>query len=189
MDDSKIVELYLARDQRAIACTQKEYGPRLRALAYDIVEDRLTAQECENDTYLQAWNTIPPQEPRAYLFSYLARITRNIALDFCRRRSALKREAMVQELTQELEMCIPGRENTYEKVSGILLGECISRWLRRQTMEHRVMFLRRYWYLDSVAAIASRFGCTQSKVKSTLFRLRNGLREYLKKEGYWHEGQ
>lgn len=188
MDDSKIVDLYLARDQRAIAATQKTYGSRLRALARDIVQDRLTAQECENDTYLQAWNSIPPHEPRSYLFAFLARITRHVALDCCRRRTALRRDAVVQELTREMEECLPAAGDPHQQVSARELAERIDVWLRRQTREHRVMFLRRYWYLDSVSAIAGRFGCTQSRVKSTLFRMRENLREQLKKEGYWDEG-
>ena len=83
MDDSRIVDLYLSRDESAISQTSEKYGSRLRNVAYGIVEDLHTAEECENDTYMEAWNSIPPHEPRSYLFAFLARITRHIALDFC----------------------------------------------------------------------------------------------------------
>ncbi len=184
MEDEKIVDLYLARDQTALTCTVAKYGSRLRSLADSILEDHQTAQECENDTYLQAWESIPPHEPRTYLFPFLARITRHLALDCCRRRSRFKRSAKLETLTREMEECIPSPQDTAETVDGILLGEIISAYLRKLPESQRNVFLRRYWYLDSVEDIAQFFGFSQSKVKSMLFRARNGLREHLVKEGY-----
>ncbi len=107
MDDSSIIDLYLVRDQTALTCTVAKYGTRLRSLAENILDDDQSAQECENDTYWQAWRSIPPHEPRTYFFSFLAKITRHLALDCCRRRNRLKRSAQLESLTVELEECIP----------------------------------------------------------------------------------
>ena len=103
MDDERIIDLYFARDESAIRETADKYGARLRAIAYAILEDRESAEECENDVYLEAWKRIPPNEPRGYLFEYLGRITRHLAIDECRRRNALKRQIVYCELTKEME--------------------------------------------------------------------------------------
>ena len=97
LEDNRIVELYLIRDETAISQTAEKYGSRLRNLAYGIVEDPHTAEECENDTYMEAWESIPPHEPKNYFFAFLARITRHIALDFCKQRSRLKRRRLSRE--------------------------------------------------------------------------------------------
>ena len=184
MEDDKIIALYLNRDERAVEETAAKYGRRLRDIAYGITEDRMTAEECENDTYLEAWNTIPPHNPAGYLYAYLARIVRHLALDVCRKRNRLKRNAHVTELTAEMAECIPAPDNTSSRLEAQELGEAISRYLRTLNDEKQAIFLRRYWYLDSVESIAQRFGISGSKVKMTLLRCRNGLKEYLKKEGY-----
>ena len=184
MDDQSIVELYLQRDERAIRETAEKYGNRLRGLACGIVEDAQTAEECENDTYLEAWNSIPPHEPRDYLYAFLARITRHIALNCCRDRNRLKRRALICELSAELEQCIPDPDDTSCRLDDMALSQAINSFLGSLDEEKRNIFIRRYWYLDSVAVISRRFDLSQSKVKTTLFRCRNRLREHLKKEGY-----
>lgn len=184
MDDRQIVELFLQRDEAAIAGTSEKYGRKLRALAFGITEDAQTAEECENDTYLQAWNLIPPHDPASYLYAFLARITRHLSLDACRSRSRLKRSAFVVELAEELEECVSSGRDTEREVEGALLGQAVSRYLRTLPEEKRNVFVCRYWYLDSVAVIAKRYRLTESKVKTMLFRVRGGLREFLEKEGY-----
>ena len=184
MDNEQIVELYLLRDQSAIEETAGKYGKRLRTLSFGIVQDRQTAEECENDTYLEAWNTIPPHEPRSYLYAFLARITRHISLNCCRDRNRLKRSAFVCELSAELEQCIPAPDDTECRIDDLALREAINGFLETLDEEKRNVFLRRYWYMDSVAAISRRYAYSQSKVKTMLFRSRNRLREYLEKEGY-----
>lgn len=184
VEDSSIVELYLRREEEAIARTSEKYGSRLRKLAYGIVADPHTAEECENDTYLAAWNSIPPHEPKSYLFAFLARITRHIALDFCKERSRLKRSAVLCELSAELEQCIPAPDDTQCRLDAVVLCEAINAFLATLNEEKRNIFLRRYWYMEPIAAISRRYGLSQSKVKSVLFRSRNQLREYLEKEGY-----
>lgn len=184
MEDTQIVELYLQRNERAIACTAAQYGNQLRSIAYHIVQNHETAEECENDTYLQAWNTIPPHTPHGYLYAYLVRIIRHISIDRCRYQQRLCRNAYIQELSAELQCCIPSSENAENRLDAIVLGQSISVFLRQQPETARNVFLRRYWFMDSIADISNHFGISQSKVKSMLFRSRNALRAHLEKEGY-----
>ena len=107
MDDEKIVELYLKRNEEAIGRTSEKFGKRLQKLSFGITEDFETAEECENDTYLEAWNRIPPHEPKSYLYAFLARITRHLSINRCRERERLKRKAFLCELSAEMEECIP----------------------------------------------------------------------------------
>lgn len=184
MDDNSIVELYLLRDETAIGQTAEKFGSRLRTLAYGIVQDHQTAEECENDTYMEAWSTIPPHTPGSYLYAYLARITRHIALNFCRARSRLKRRALICELSTELEQCIPAPDDAACRMEDMVLREAINSFLAALEEEKRNIFIRRYWYLDSIADISRGFGLSESKVKTTLYRCRNRLREHLEQEGY-----
>lgn len=184
MDDSRIVELYLLRDETAIGQTSEKYGIRLRSLAYGIVNDRQTAEECENDTYYEAWNRIPPHKPTSYLYAFLARITRHISLNCCRDRNRLKRSAFICELSVEMEQCIPTPDDVECRMDDMALSETINGFLGLLDEEKRIIFIRRYWYLDSIAAISKRLALSESKVKTTLFRCRNLLREHLEKEGY-----
>lgn len=183
MDDNRIVELYLLRDETAIRQTTEKYGSRLRSLAYGIVNDRQTAEECENDTYMEAWDTIPPHEPK-YLYAFLARITRHISLNCCRDRSRLKRSAFICELSAELEQCIPVPDDVECRIDDMALSEILNGFLGELDAEKRNIFIRRYWYLDSIADISERFAITESKVKTTLCRCRSRLREHLEKGGY-----
>lgn len=184
MDDNKIVELYMFRDEEAVKQTSEKFGKRLRSLAYGIVGDRQTAEECENDTYMEAWNAIPPHEPRSYLYAFLARITRHISLNCCRERSRLKRRAFICELSTEMEQCIPAPDDVECRIDDLAFGEAINGFLSMLDEEKRNIFIRRYWYLDSIAAISASFACSESKVKVTLFRCRSQLRDHLEKEGY-----
>lgn len=184
MDDNRIIELYLQRDEAAIRQTEEKYGNRLRFLAYGITNDQQTAEECENDTYIETWNRIPPHEPRSYFYAFLARITRHISLNCCRNRSRLKRSAFICELTQELEECIPSPDDVECRIDDMVLAGAINEFLSELDEKKRNIFIRRYWYLDSIAEISKRFDLSESKVKTTLFRCRNSLRDYLETEGY-----
>lgn len=182
MDDPKIVDLFLQRDEAAIFHAREKYGRRLRRLAYGIVQDTQAAEGCENDTYLAAWNAIPPHTPSAYLYAFLARITRRIALNCCRDRKRLKRSAHICTLSAEMAQCIPGADDV--EIDAVLLKDAINRFLAGLDAEKRNIFVRRYWYLDSIADIAHRFSLSESKVKTTLFRCRRQLRTQLEREGY-----
>lgn len=184
MEDAKIVDLYLERDPAAVKHTSEKYGRRLASLSFGIVRNRETAEECENDTYMEAWNSIPPHEPKTYLYAFLARITRRVSLNRCRAMDSLKRSAFICELSLEMEQCIPAPDDVQCRIDAMALGEAINGFLGTISPQKRNIFLRRYWYLDPIADISKRYGFSESKVKTMLFRTRSGLREYLKKEGY-----
>ena len=184
MDDNRIVDLFLHRDEAAIKESAEKYGNRLNSLAFSIVKDRETAEECVEDAYMEAWNSIPPHEPRSYLYAFLARITRHISLNCCRDRSRLKRSAFLCELSEELEQCLPAADDVECRMDELAIREAINGFLGTLDEEKRNVFLRRYWYLDSIADISRRCGLSESKVKTTLFRSRKQFRKYLEKEGY-----
>ena len=184
MEDDKIVTLFLARDEQAIAQCAKAYGGRLRALSFGLVCDRQTAEECENDTYLRAWNSIPPHEPRTYLYAFLARIVRRLSLNRCRDEARLKRRAVICQLDAEMEQCLPSADDAACRVGDDVLSELINGFLGSLDEKKRVLFMRRYWYAESLADIAHRFGCSEGYVKTTLFRCREKMRKYFEERGY-----
>ena len=183
MDDSRIVDLYLLRNEDAIRQTYLKYGKQLHSIAMNIVQDPSDAEECENDTYTKVWNSIPPHEPRTYLFAFLARITRHISLDLRKYKNRQKRTAVIVELSAELEQCIPAPTVEVCQMSDEGFGELINLFLWELNGDTRNVFIRRYWFLDSIAQIAERFQMSESKVKSMLFRTRSKLKKYLEKEG------
>lgn len=184
MDDRSIIELYLRRDETAIRQTAGKYGLRLRSLSRGIVGDPHTAEECENDTYMEAWNSIPPHTPWEYLYAFLARITRHISLNCCRKNNALKRSAYLCQLSDEMAQCIPGGEDIQQQLDESALKDAINRFLGSLSPVKRQVFLRRYWFLDTVDDISGRYGFSQSKVKTMLYRCRIQLQKYLEKEGF-----
>lgn len=183
MEDEKIVELYLKRDESAIAETSGKYGSRLTALAKHITADDFTADECVNDTYVRAWNSIPPNEPRDHFYPFLARITRHISLNRCEKEHAKKRSGQYVDLGEELDECFASPDNTESVVDDIVLKASLNAFLSELDEEKRNIFLRRYWFFDDIETIAERFGYSQSKIKSLLMRLRGKLRERLEKDG------
>lgn len=181
MTDSQIIELYWARNEEAIAQTDAAYGKKLHTLADRIVRNFEDAQECVNDTYFKTWQTIPPQRPN-YFFAFLAKICRNLALGVLDWKSAAKRKGELVSLTAEMEQCIPDPAHA-RRLEGEEIGKLLNRFLEGLSYENRVIFLRRYWYLDTIAEIADRYGMSQSKVKTQLHRTRAKLHAFLEKEG------
>ena len=181
MEDSKILELFFARNEDAIRHTDDTYGRRLYHLADNIVHNGQDAEESVSDTYLKAWETIPPHSPK-YFFAYIAKICRHFALDKLDWNNAAKRNAEVVSLTQEMELCIPDTERDRE-LAGKELGMILDAFLRTLTPENRVVFMRRYWYVDTIAEIAARYGISESAVQMRLNRTRAKLCTYLEKEG------
>ena len=185
MNDEKIVELYLKRDEKALSETSRRYGSRLRSVSFNIVQNRSTAEECENDTYLEAWESIPPHQPYDYLFAFLARIIRHISLNRCKAQNTLKRNAFLCELSEELEQCIPSpHDDINDRIDEITLKNAINRFLATLNEEQRNIFLRRYWYMDTIREIARHFAISESKTKTMLFRIRKEMKLFLIKEGY-----
>ena len=181
MEDMQIITLFLARNEDAIRHTDDTYGRRLYHLADGILRSGQDAEESVSDTYLKAWNTIPPRRPQ-HLFAYLAKICRNFSLDRLDWKNAAKRKAEVVSLTQEMELCIPDTQRERQR-DGKELGMLLDAFLRTLTPENRVVFLRRYWYAESISQIAARYSMKENTVKSVLFRTREQLRAFLQKEG------
>lgn len=180
----KIVDMYLARDTEAINCSAQAYGTRLRRLAFAIVRDERGAERCENDTYLRAWDSISSKESGEFLFGYLAKITRNLALDTCIREKTTNKNEQLEVLAKELEQCLSVVDEPGSKASGKDLCHLIDIFLKMQPSKIRNLFLRRYWYMDSVEELAKRFLISECRVKYTLYRVRKELRKYLAEGGY-----
>ncbi len=181
MDDLKIIELYLKRDEQAIKETDAKYGRLCHSIAYNILHDHEDSKECVSDTYMGIWNAIPPTRPHNFM-SFVCRIARNLSikrLEFVKRE---KRSADVILSLSELEAVLPDERYAPEK-SDEDVGRLISVFLQRQKEDARNVFIRRYYFFDSVGDIAKRYGFTESKVKNMLFRTRNKLKDYLIKEG------
>lgn len=183
MDDSRIVALFFARDEAAITQTDRKYGSYCRTISFNILRDRHDAEECTNDTYLQTWNTIPPQRPHS-LQAYVGRIVRNLSLNRRKHKLAQKRGGEGYAAAyEELEQLVAARRSVEESIDELVLRDLIERFLDEQTEQNRRIFIARYWYFESVRSIATKLGLSQSHVKTTLLRMRNALRECLEQEG------
>ena len=184
MDDVRIVELFLQRDETALALAAERYGPRLQAIARGLLGSDPDAEECVNDAWLEAWNRIPPHEPRDYLFAFLAKIVRAKALNRVKALQADKRSAELVSITDELAAMLRSDQDTEAAVEAKALTEAVNRFLRGVSEEKRRVFVHRYWYAESVQQIADRYGMSQPKVKSLLWRARRELAGHLEKEGF-----
>lgn len=182
MDDTNILELFWARSQEAVSAAAECYGALCRAVAGNILANPQDAEECVNDVWLAAWNAIPPARPER-MGAFLARMTRNIALDKLDYNKALKRNGELDLALSELEECLGSRSGVEERVEAGQTADAIDAFLRTLPREQRWVFLRRYWYADPIAEIAHRGGMSQGKVKSMLFRTREKLKVYLEQEG------
>ena len=181
-DDQKIIELYCNRSENAIAETAGKYGRYCTAIAYGILGSREDAQECVSDAYLTAWNAIPPRRP-ADLGTYLGKITRNLSIDRLRTRSREKRGGGEAPLAlEELEEVVAGSDSPENEAVRKELIASLNRFLGELTAEERYVFVRRYWYLDSLTDISEKTGFSGSKVASMLYRLRGRLKKQLIKE-------
>lgn len=185
MQDDQIVALYWQRDENAIRETEQKYGRYLSKIAYNILSDIEDSKECVNDTYLKAWDSIPPHKPGA-LAAYLGKITREHAIDIFRTRNRKKRQASEYALSlSELDECISDTVSTEQSADLHLLSEAMNSYLSSLSKEARITFVGRYYYMDSLKEIAAYCGMSESKVKSMLYRTRQGLKIYLKQEGFY----
>ena len=184
MEDAAIVALYWERKESAIKETSDKYGRYLTKIAWNILADREDAEESVNDTYLHAWNAMPPHRPNV-LSTFLGKITRHLSIDIYRKRHSAKRGGSEYELSlEELSDCVAGEGSPEEALDAQELGGHIDRFLRDLTPEARQLFLRRYYYFDPLAEAAASLGMTEGKAKTLLFRTRQKLKEFLEKEGY-----
>jgi RNA polymerase sigma-70 factor (ECF subfamily) len=183
VDDLQIIELYWARAESAISESEKKYGRYCRSIAYRILYNEEDSEECVSDTYLKAWNSIPPQRPSA-LKLFLGRITRNLSLDRYEQRTAGKRGyGEVPLALDELRECVPAGDAAERMVEDIVLAELFDRFLAGLSAEGRRLFVLRYWHLYSIKEISSICNLKESKVKMSLMRSRNKLKQLLEKEG------
>ncbi len=183
MQDLEIVGLYWARNENAITETNVKYGGYCRKIAMNIVENNEDSEECINDTYLSAWNTMPEERPDL-LAPYLAAIVRNHALTLYRKTHAQKRGAGQTALALDELLEVAGPSSTEETVDLTLLSQHVNRFLAGLSSTERVVFVRRYFYVDPLSDIAKELSMTESAVKSQLFRLRQKLKAHLMQEGY-----
>lgn len=183
MEDNAIIDLYWSRDPEAISRTHEKYGRYCRTVAENILPDRRDAEECVNDTWLRAWNAMPQDRP-GLLAQYLARITRNLALNRWRAGRTEKRGGgQLPLVLEELEACVSSGD-ALQTVAAAELEEAVNAFLRRLPERERNVFLRRYWFADPTADIARRYGMREGTVRTVLFRSRQRLRTYLEEEGY-----
>ena len=181
MDDQQIIDLYFDRNEQAITETDVKYGKLCHSIAYNILSNREDSEECVNDTYIGVWNAIPPTRPDNFM-AFVCRIARNLSLkrlEFLKRE---KRSADVILSLDELSAVLPD-ERYAPDVSDEDVGRLISQFLRTQKEGVRNVFIRKYYFFDSVKEIAERYSFTENKVKNMLFYTRNKLKDYLIKEG------
>ncbi len=183
MKDAQILDLYWGRQEQAIYETQKVYGNYCYSIAWNILYSREDSDECVNDTWLRAWNAIPPRRP-GRLALFLGTITRNLSLDRWKERHAMKRGKGELELAlDELAECLPDARDTEAEVEAAELERLVNEFLRSLPERDCNIFLRRYWYVEEYGDIARRYGMKLNTVKTSLFRTRAKLRVYLEKEG------
>ncbi len=184
MTDQRIVELYWAREERAISETDSKYGPYCRSIAFNILHDHQDSEESVNDTYLRAWSSMPPEKPNI-LSAFLGKICRRLSIDRWRRDRAGKRGGGELPLVlDELQNCISGGGDPAEELELKELQRLYDSFIVSLSAVERRVFLCRYWYMDSISAIATRFDFTEAKVRSMLHRTREKFRTLLEKEGY-----
>lgn len=182
MDDSRIIELFFLRNEDALKETEKKYGNFIHITAFNITGTSEDAQECANDTYLKLWNSIPPEKP-VYFKAYVGKLVRNTALSLYRKNKASKRDSSLSVLLSELGDCIPSAVTVEEDFDGKNLSQLISEWLYTLSEENRVLFIRRYWYGDSLKALSEKTGKPADKLASLFFSLRKQLKKELEGKG------
>lgn len=184
MEDCRIIELFLNRDEEAIRQTERKYARYLYVIAQNILNNAEDSSECVNDTYMKAWDSIPPHQPPR-LDYYLGKITREISIGRWHKSRTQKRGGTQYALSlDELEECVPSGSSPEQEADMELLTRSIREYLRGCKKEAREVFLQRYYFCDSVKVIADNRGMSESKVKSLLYRTRLALKEYLEKEGF-----
>ena len=183
LEDEKIIELYWNRNEDAIFETSEKYGNYLYKIAFNILLDSEDSEESVNDTYMSAWNEIPPTKPNI-LSAFLSKITRYISLNKYRAKRTQKRgSGEIDAAFEEIEECIPDKRNLYDEIETKELAKIISAYLKNLPKTERQIFICRYYYLDSLSDISKHFGFSKSKVASMLHRTRKKILFHLEKEG------
>ena len=181
MEDYKIIELYFSRDERAIKETDLKYGKLCHSIANNILKNNEDSEECVNDTYIGIWNTIPPEKPNHFM-AFVCKIARNLALKRLESSMRQKRSQATVISFSELEEILSD-DSIAAEISNEEIGKAISAFLRKEKADSRKVFIRKYYFFDSISEIAERYSFTESKVKNMLYHTRSKLKEYLIKEG------
>ena len=183
MDDKSIIELFWKRDEKAIEETDAKYGKYIYTVSYNILRNKEDTEECRNDTYLDTWHSIPPAFPSVFS-AFLAAIARRISIDMLRHRTAAKRGGGETEISiNELDECIPSEKSISDEIENEIIAKKISDFLSSLPAEECDVFMRRYWYFDTIDEICTAYGFSKSKVKTMLMRTRRKLRSHLEQEG------
>jgi len=181
MDDSKIIELFYERSEQAIVALSDKYGSVCLKVAFNILNNTEDSEECVNEAYLGAWNTIPPQNPNP-LLSYVCRIVRNLAVKKYHSNTALKRNSIYDVALDELENCFASSVSVEDEFNAIETARIINGFLSKLDKENRILFVRRYWYSDSIDDLAKIFETSNHNISVRLFRLREKLKKHLIKD-------
>lgn len=183
MDDNQIIELYELRNEEAITLTKQKYGNYCKLIAFNILKIQEDVEECEHDTYLSVWNSIPPTKPDS-LKAYIGKIARNLAIQKYRYYHAEKRNQHVECVIEELDKCIAATETVESQIAEKELVNCIEEFLDTLNKESRILFIRRYWKAESIKDICANMHISKSKAETKLFRIREKLKTHLKEKGY-----
>lgn len=178
MDDEKIIELFFARSEQAILELDDKYGKLCHQIAYNILNNRLDAEECVNDAYLGTWNAIPPQRPNP-LLAFVSKLVRNYSISRHRANTAMKRDSSYNLAMSEIEHYLTDPVTVEERIKAKELASIIEDFLDTLSQENRVIFVRRYWFIDSYTEIAKQTGFTEKNISVRLTRCRKQLRKYL----------
>ncbi len=181
MEDSQIIEMYWQRNENAIVETDRRYGAFCFKIALNLLSVREDAEECVNDTWGEAWNSMPPQRPEK-LKAWLGRIVRNISINLWRKNHARKRYNGINEILDELTDCIPSSPSVEQQIEDAQLGKCISAWLLSLSPEDRILFVRRYWHGRALNELASECDISYGRLTKKMYRLRLDLKAALEKE-------
>lgn len=187
MNDQQIIELYMERSEKAVSETYDKYSAYCNSISFSILQNSEDAEECVNDTFQKAWESIPPSRPNN-LKSFLGKITRNISLNRLKYNNTQKRgSGNIDVLLSELEECVSDKFNVESEIYAKEFSQIINGFLSDLPIEKRKIFVRRYWYMDSIKEISEQYDIGEEKVKSILFRLRKQLKKQLEKEGMVYE--
>ena len=182
MEDREIIRLYQKRDEQAISASRSKYGAFLYGIAMNILHQNQDAEECESDTYHNAWRHIPPDNPWA-LRTYLGKITRRLSISRYRKNHAEKRNSEMELLLEELDQCIPDSSTPEQSLEVKELGEIISNWLIHLPEQQKKLFVRRYWFGDSLEQLSREFELPRGLISQRLSRMRSKLKVYLEQQG------
>lgn len=186
MEDNEIVQLYWERNEKAIVETDTKYKAYCNRIAMNILNDSMDAEECVNDTYMKVWNSIPPNKPKQ-LSTFIGKITRNLSFDVYRKKHTDKRgNGQIDLILEEMSEMISGGVNPEHELSKKELISDINLFLGKMPRDKRILFVRRYWYADSIEEIAKQFRMTENNVSVNLARIRGKLKKYLVARGYYY---